>query len=539
MLLMDDEKLYLHKFYNQKTGKLNPKWSKVCDNSLLLKIKNFHGITWNERLYNALKDQINGEYCICGKLKKFNKTGYRKSCTISCSRSRIFCDLYAKVLTIEECKHELSIKSRNAINWNSDSLNRSIYFHTNFLPINTHCQQRVYHILNDLRHIPTCYCGQDISFRNSDYGYNKFCSLKCAAIKSSKYRKNEYKNGKVFREGAYKLNHENLLSLYNDHIVHKKTIKELAQNYNMSSWGVCQRLKELELDVNIYGGSTYEDTLCNFLDLYNIQYIKNDRKLIKPLELDIFIPSHNVGIEINGTWSHSTRHDRYKNNKKYHLEKMNICKSNNIKLLQFWTSEIDKKLPIIQSIILNKLGISRKIYARKCEIVSVENKIAKQFYNNNHLQGGCAKASVHLGLHHNNELVALMSFSKCRFHKKYNWELVRYACGLNLQIVGGASKILSYFTKINSGNIVSYADLRYSNGDLYHKLGFTLSHQTPVNYSYVIGRSLHSRYKFQKKYLSTRLQFYDETLTEEINMENNNIYRVYDCGNLVFVYENQ
>ncbi|MBR4315953.1 MAG: hypothetical protein IKP65_03150, partial [Alphaproteobacteria bacterium] len=58
--------------------------------------------------------------------------------------------------------------------------------------------------------------------------------------------------------------------------------------------------------------------------------------------------------------------------------------------------------------------------------------------------------------------------------KNYDYELIRFASKIGYQVIGGASKLLSYFRKQYKGSIISYADRRYSNGKLYEAIGFKL-----------------------------------------------------------------
>ena len=101
-----------------------------------------------------------------------------------------------------------------------------------------------------------------------------------------------------------------------------------------------------------------------------------------------------------------------------------------------------EKQNIVKSVISSKLGkYKTRLYARKCEIIELDED--KEFLNLYHIQGSCS-SSIKLGLKHENELVAVMSFGKSRFNKQYHWELLRYAskdC-----VIGGAGKLLAYLT---------------------------------------------------------------------------------------------
>lgn len=268
----------------------------------------------------------------------------------------------------------------------------------------------------------------------------------------------------------------------------------------------------------------------------------NNRNIISPDELDIYIQNKNLAIEYDGIMYHSygksksSKFNNYNNeNKYYHLSKTNRCNELNIQLLHIFENEWSNKKEIWKSVILNKLGMSNKIFARNCIIKKVSSIDSKNFLEKNHLQGSCL-SKINIGLFYNNELVSLMTFGKSRFNKNYDWELLRFCNKLNIVVIGGASKLFKYFRNKYSGTIISYANKRWSNGNLYKKLGFKLLKETKPNYFYFLPNEniLYSRILFQKHKLKFKLKIYDENLTETENMYNNNYRKIYDCGNYVF-----
>jgi len=109
---------------------------------------------------------------------------------------------------------------------------------------------------------------------------------------------------------------------------------------------------------------------------------------------------------------------------------------------------------------------------------------------------------------------------------------------LNTSVVGGASKLFNYALKAGIDNIVSYANLRWSNGRLYEILGFTLINRSDPNYRYYKGNNGISRIGAQKHKLSKLLgDGYNELLSEKENMKNNGWMVIYDCGNLVYNFK--
>lgn len=104
----------------------------------------------------------------------------------------------------------------------------------------------------------------------------------------------------------------------------------------------------------------------------------------------------------------------------------------------------------------------RTVYARKCEVREVPPVTSNAFQDKNHLQGH-VNASVRLGLFLDGEMVALMTFGKCRFDKRHEWEMLRFCSKLNTRVIGAAGKLLSHFEKAyRSKSLVTYADRRWS-----------------------------------------------------------------------------
>lgn len=277
----------------------------------------------------------------------------------------------------------------------------------------------------------------------------------------------------------------------------------------------------------------------------NITIIENSRKIISPYELDIYIPEKKLAIEFDGLYWHSLRDEKDSNGKIFHLMKTKLCEEKGIHLIHIFDDEWRLQKGIVMSRLRNLLGsYDKKIYARKCQVKEVNPKISRQFQEENHIQGS-VKSKVNIGLYYDNELISLMTFSKPRFNKKYEWELVRFCNKLNYHIPGAASKLLSYFEKTyKPRNIISYADRRWTmnNGNtVYDKLKFKLSYISNPNYWYCIHSHKmirESRVKYQKHKLSKILEKYDPQKTEIQNMLDNGYMVIYDCGNLVYLKEN-
>ena len=271
------------------------------------------------------------------------------------------------------------------------------------------------------------------------------------------------------------------------------------------------------------------------LDKYNIEYITNSRSIIYPYELDIYIPSKRIAIECNGSYWHCDKNVE----KTKHYDKYKLCLDNNIQLLTVWEDQLYTKLEIIESIILSKLGMyDRRIYARQCIIKKVSSNICNEFLDKYHLQGK-TNSSIRLGLYYNNELISVMTFGKGRkcLNSKSNYELYRYCCKKEVQVIGGASKLFKHFLKeYNPECIESFSSNDISNGNLYKQLGFVFKSNS-IGYWYVDRKKQrYHRYKFRKQELIK--EGYDENKTEFEIMDERGFYRIYDSGQSKYIYIN-
>jgi len=270
----------------------------------------------------------------------------------------------------------------------------------------------------------------------------------------------------------------------------------------------------------------------------DVTILTNERTILYPKEIDIYIPSLKLAIEFNGTYWHCELTGN--KNKTYHLNKSNKCISKEIRLLHIFEYHWIKNKEIVKSILRNKINVTKnKIYARNCFIKSVDMHDCIEFLDNNHIQGR-DKSSFKYGLYYDDELISIMTFCKSRFDKKYEYEMSRFCNKLNLSVIGGSSKLFSYFiNNQNPKSIVTYCDRKYFDGSVYSNLGFTFVGHTPPNYYYVNQEhtELFNRMSFQKHRLQKKLFSFDKNLSEWQNMKNNGFDRIWDCGNSKWVWK--
>jgi hypothetical protein len=292
--------------------------------------------------------------------------------------------------------------------------------------------------------------------------------------------------------------------------------------------------------INTKGQSISENELLEYIKTLVNNVVVQDRTVIKPLEVDIYLPDNKIAIEYDGLYWHS----EIKGNKnhKYHLIKTNLCSDKHIHLIHVFEDEWNFKKSIVKNRLKNILGFTKyKIYARKCEIKEIDSKLKNKFLNKYHIQGE-DRCVINLGLFYKNKLVSIMTFSKLRKalgqkHIEGYYELSRFCSINNFIIIGGASKLLSYFEKVYKPIMIkTYSDKRWNIGNLYYKLGFKLLHESRPNYWYIDKsyQKRYHRYSFNKQILKKRFENFNPNISEWKNMKANGYDRIWDCGTLTF-----
>lgn len=404
-------------------------------------------------------------------------------------------------------------------------------------------------------------CGNFTKFLDLENGYSTCCSCKC----HSKYKLDKgYINPFTKPEVIAKIRKtkEKLGSLHNE----KQKIKKISQIFNKF------RYYDKNTFVKNYDGLDFDCTclMCNkdfkikYQNFYNrtkakhivcpycnplyagtsgaeiefANYIKTlaenvttrNKNILEKKELDVYVPNYKLAFEYNGLYWHSERNIK---NKDYHLEKTEEAESKNIQLIHIFEDEWLFKNDIVKSRISNLFGKNETIYARKCKIDLVNSDITRKFLNENHIQGNC-QSKINYGLFYNDTLVALMTFGKSRFSEEY--ELLRFCNKKYFNVVGGASKLFKYFLKNNSEikEVISYADRRWSIGNLYKCLNFTKVCNTKPSYYYIVNGNRENRMKYQKHKLIEA--GFDKNKSEHQIMLEHGIYRIYDCGTIKFKY---
>lgn len=321
-------------------------------------------------------------------------------------------------------------------------------------------------------------------------------------------------------------------------------LDEFMEYFNCGQVAAHNTLNRLNINYSKYkskGNTGIERKVENFLIENRINYIPKFRS---GLEIDFYLPDHNIGIECDGLYYHSYGKFSFGKDKKYfknrHIDKQLFFKEKGIDVLFLWENEINdiNKFNIWCSMLKHKiLKNSYKIYARNTTIRNISNAEKKEFLIENHIQGNTISSYAY-GLFYYEKLVAVMTFAKSDKNPNYEYELKRFSVLINHSIVGGASKLLKHFEKnIKPKSLITYLNKRWSfKSNFYENIGFNyLNYSLPAKF--IINNNIVlNRLQFQKHKLKNIKDFiFDENLTADENIINNNYRIIWDCGNEVYI----
>jgi hypothetical protein len=275
--------------------------------------------------------------------------------------------------------------------------------------------------------------------------------------------------------------------------------------------------------------------LCNILGENNVEL--HNRTILSSKEIDIFIPSLNIGIEYNGLLWHS---ELYNKDKWYHYNKMIEANKKNVKLIQIFEDEFINNKELVFSKLKHILNITNnypKIMGRKTIIKEIGKQETEIFLNKNHIQG-YTNSTIRLGAYYDNILVGVMCFNKTGNDNE--WILNRFATDNNFICQGVGGKLFKYFIKnYNPYKIKSFADRRWTinTDNIYDKLGFKLTEILNPDYRYInkiTPKERIHKFNLRKKTLHNKynlpIDYTERQMVEELGY-----VKIWDCG--LYKYE--
>ena len=264
-------------------------------------------------------------------------------------------------------------------------------------------------------------------------------------------------------------------------------------------------------------------------------------------EIDFIIEEEKVAIEYCGLYWHSDEmigdtRKKINDPRTYHLSKLELCEKKGYRLITIFEDEWVEKKEIVKTRlkqILNKSTATR-VHARECKIFEVSRKAKNDFLEEFHIQGSSDGATLSYGAFDSSDnLISIMTFGRPRGVKNATideWEIKRFCSNSNYHSTGIASKLLEHFKNNHKWKyIVSFADRRWSNGNLYEMLGFKLVNKgSPTPWFLDVNKvKRHHRSKMWKTQ-----EDIETGLTQEQLAVIKGYKTIHDCGHLKYVLKN-
>lgn len=327
----------------------------------------------------------------------------------------------------------------------------------------------------------------------------------------------------------------NNLSLSNVSDEWSEKNKTSPSDYTMysdkSAWWVCENGHEWETVVryrtnnktgcptcNTGSSSVAEREIADYIESF-IQVNRNDRDVVSPLELDIYIPEKRIAVEYNGLYWHSFD----KVGKTYHYDKWKKCRDAGIQLITIWEDDYRNNKGVTLRMIKSKILGRESIGARKTKVVGITRAQSNAFLSRHHIQGP-KTGSMYVGLTYDDELVAVMVSTRTRNYTK----LDRYAS--SIAIVGGLDRMMKH---ASSGKWITFSDNCVSTGELYESAGWYVDAIIPPDYQYIVNNSRSHKFNYRRsRFLKDKDLYYNESMSESELAVANGIARIYDCGKI-------
>jgi G:T-mismatch repair DNA endonuclease (very short patch repair protein) len=292
--------------------------------------------------------------------------------------------------------------------------------------------------------------------------------------------------------------------------------------------------------------SSFEQEVAAWLSAQGIFFVRNTREPLHGLEIDLFIPDQQIGIECQGAFWHS---DNKLPHARIHEHKANIAEQQGIRLIYIWDFDWIKRKSVVIALLSNALLrlTNSAVYARQGSLTAVNWQDAKDFYTQCHIQGPTYTASHHYGLVYQGTLVACMSCGQNGARRVNitpgDWELLRFATACH--VPGAASRLFAAFVREHRPQVVwSFSDRQWFSGALYPLLGFKEDGRLHADYRLIhqppTGLMWHKA-SWQRKNIPMRLaelgidESFDpatDLRTERDMQDFAKVYRIMDAGKI-------
>ncbi len=152
---------------------------------------------------------------------------------------------------------------------------------------------------------------------------------------------------------------------------------------------------------------------------------------------------------------------------------------------------------VVRDRIIANISCQKMVFARNCEVRPIDSSLSSRFLEKYHSYGSTiakykyglfrcrTTGEREIAMTQTNSLIAVATFSEGRDFERdgviiRSYEWVRYASVSDCRVIGGMGKVLNTFIRdCSPDEIMSYADIEWSDGSVYRKLGFEFSQIKP------------------------------------------------------------
>lgn len=321
----------------------------------------------------------------------------------------------------------------------------------------------------------------------------------------------------------------------------RSKVRKLVNHYGIKKTSeqiLTQRINtKLEKYGNSFGSNGYgESQACvdvlTWINSFGFNF-QEDWSILNPKQLDGYDPTLRSAIEYCGLYWHNEKRTK---GRTYHHNKYTECKKQDIRLFTIFEDEWLHRQKQVKNFLKATLNQnSRRIFARKCKAESIDKKEAREFFDENHIQGRVNHIQLAAGLFYNDELLGAMSFGP---HHRGGSDLVlnRLAFKEDVSVVGGSSKLFKYLLKeTEASRVLSWSDNRWSEGSVYEAMGFVLDNEFGPDYSYVDENN--PTYRLSKQSQKKSAVDCPAGITERDFAASKGLYRIWDCGKKRWLYQ--
>lgn len=307
--------------------------------------------------------------------------------------------------------------------------------------------------------------------------------------------------------------------MYTEYIVKENTGAKIGEMLGCTGEFVCRCLHELEIPIQYRRDSQAERDMCKYISsLFEID--RNNRKMIKPKELDAISHDLKVAFEMNGVYWHS----EYRNpNNYYHYNKSAACNALGYTLFHITEGEWDGRQEAIKSLISRIGGASSALCASECEVAIIEHDMARDFFEENYYTD-FAGGELFVAIVKDFDILSVAAIT--------DMIVEQYCEKLYTNVEGGLDKIATFLFE-NSGVAIGYAsNQNFPIFELVHSKNFEFVSDSDISCKY-FQLSSPNKAICAYSFTGTDPESVDERVFSKI-MKKAGLSRIWDAGTKLY-----